>query len=222
MDAKRMEVDLTMEILYSWGIESDGTLHLPVELKRDGLKTAKLVQFVNNELGKMRNRDQYFPTLLLNANEKDDFSRILVEDSNTVKMILKHVSSDAERKSIYLRVWSGCLEASKMLREKYVADTNVDGSTKREELITAKMREHAFAQIATKIYDPIYEAGVKAAVLWQLKVIGQSSEKIYLDGVSIDSVVRDYFKDKNKKIISEDDLETSKETNENLGKLTSV
>lgn len=104
MDAKRKEVDLTMEILYSWGIEFDGTLHLPAELKRDGLKTAKLVQFVNNELGKMRNRNQYFPTLLLNANEKDDFSRILVEDSNTVKMIPEYVSSDSERKSIYLRV----------------------------------------------------------------------------------------------------------------------
>jgi hypothetical protein len=60
MDAKGKEVDLTMEILYTWGIESDGTLHLPAELKRDGLKTAKLVQFVNNELGKMRNRNQYF------------------------------------------------------------------------------------------------------------------------------------------------------------------
>lgn len=102
-----------------------------------------------------------------------------------------------------------------MLREKYVAETNVDGSTKSEELITAKMREDAFAQIATKIYDPIYKAGVKAAVLWQLKVIGQSGEKIYLDGVSIDSVVRDYIKDKTKKIISEDDPEMSKETNEN-------
>jgi hypothetical protein len=40
---------------------------------------------VNNELGKMRTRNQYFPTLLLNATEKDDFSRTLLDD-NTVKM----------------------------------------------------------------------------------------------------------------------------------------
>jgi hypothetical protein len=214
MDAKRKQEDLTMEILYTWGIESDGNLHLPAELKRNGLKTAKLVEFVNNELGKMRNRNQYFPTLLLNATEKDDFSRILVEDNNTVKMSLENLSSDAERKSIYLRVWSGCLDASKMLHEKYVAETNVDGSTKREQLITAKMREDAFAKIATKFYDHIYEAGVNATVLWQLKVIGQLGQRIYLDGVPIDSVIWHYIKDKNKKIISENDLEPTKETKE--------
>jgi hypothetical protein len=70
-----------------------------------------------------------------------------------------------------LRACSGCLEASKALREKYVAERNVNGSTKREEVFTAKMREDEFVQIA-KIHDPIYEAGVKAAVLWELKVIG--------------------------------------------------
>jgi len=37
------------------------------------------------------------------------------------------------------------VEASNVLRDKYVAETNVDGNTKREELITAKMREDAFA-----------------------------------------------------------------------------
>ena len=122
---------------------------------------------------------------------------------------LEYVSSYAERKSIYLRAWSGCLEASKALRERYVAERNVNGSTKREEVFTAKMREDEFVQIA-KIHDPIYEAGVKAAVLWELKVIGFSGKKIYLDGVPKQSVVWNYIKDKNKKIIS--DIET---TNEN-------
>jgi hypothetical protein len=100
------------------------------------------------------------------------------------------------------------LEASKALREKYVAERNVNGSTKREEVFTAKMREDGFVQIA-KIHDPIYEAGVKAAVLWELKVIGFSGKKIYLDGVPKQSVVWNYIKDKNKKIISEDDIETT-------------
>ncbi|HYA82332.1 MAG TPA: hypothetical protein VEH06_02625 [Candidatus Bathyarchaeia archaeon] len=69
------------------------------------------------------------------------------------------------------------------------------------------MREVGFVQIA-KIHGPIYEAGVKAAVLWELKVIGFSGKKIYLDGVPKQSVVWNYIKDKNKKIISEDDIET--------------
>jgi hypothetical protein len=205
IDAQNKKADLTMEILYYWGIEYDEKPHLPAELKKDGLKTAKIVQFVNNELGNMRIRNQNFPIFLLYANEKDEFSSALIKDSS-----LEYVSSYAERKSIYLRAWSGCLEASKALREKYVAERNVNGSTKREEVFTAKMREEE-VQIA-KIHDPIYEAGVKAAVLWELKVIGFSGKKTYLDGVPKQSVGWNYIKDNNKKIISEDDIET---TNEN-------
>ncbi|MFZ0512370.1 MAG: hypothetical protein WAM14_12245 [Candidatus Nitrosopolaris sp.] len=58
-----------------------------------------------------------------------------------------------------MRVWSGCLDASKMLREKYVFERNPDGSSKQEEPITAKMRKDAFAQIATKVHDSTYEEG---------------------------------------------------------------
>ena len=155
----------------------------------------------------MRIRNQNFPTLLLNANEKDEFGHALLKESS-----IENVSSDAERQSIYLRAWSGCLEASKALHEKYVAERDVNGSTKREEVFTAKMREDDFVEIA-KIHDPIYETGVKAAVLWELKVIGYPGKKMYLDGVPKQSVVWNYIKDKNKKIISEDDIET---TNGNL------
>jgi hypothetical protein len=82
-----------------------------------------------------------------------------------VKRILEGVSNDA------WRVWSGCLDASKMLRDKYVFERNLDGSSKQEEPITAKMREDAFAQITTKIHDPTYGEAVKASLVWQLMII---------------------------------------------------
>jgi hypothetical protein len=102
-----------------------------------------------------------------------------------------------------------------MLRDKSVVERNINGSPKREEPITPEMRKNAFAQIATKIHDRIYEAGVKAAVVWQLKVIGHPGKKIYLDGVPKDSVVWMNIKDKDKKTISEDEIETSKTNKEN-------
>jgi hypothetical protein len=150
---------------------------VPASLRVDALKTAELIQFVDHGVGKMRTRNRDFPAILHRPDEKNEFIQAIGEKSNTVKRILEGVSNDALRESICLRVWSGCLDASKMLRDKYVVERNLDGSTKREQPITAKMREDAFAQIATKIHDPIYEASVKAAVIWQLKVIGHPVRK---------------------------------------------
>lgn len=198
--------DLTMEILYRWAKEYGDIRELPVVLERDELKTAELVQIVNQELGKMRTNNQDFPTILVRTNEKDQFIQRL-ENSDPVRRILE--SNNADNNNICLTAWSGCIDASKTLRDKYVIEHNPDGSTKREAPITAEKRKIAFAQIATKIHDPIYQAGVKAAVVWELRVIGHPDKKIYLDGVPGDSVVWMCIKDKNKKIISEVDLETS-------------
>jgi hypothetical protein len=208
--------DMTMEILYRWAKECGDVPQVPAPLRRDGLKISELIQFVDQEIGKMRTGNRDFPTILLRPDEKNEFIQILGKDSNTVKRILPCVSNDVLRESICLRGWSGCLDASKMLRDKYVVERNPDGSTKQEELISPKMREDAFAEMAIKIQDPIYEAGVKAAVVWQLKVIGRPNKKIYLDGVPKNSIVWEYTKDKNKKIISEGDVETSSENKENI------
>jgi hypothetical protein len=88
-----------MEILYHWAKECGDIPQVPASLKRDGLKTAELIQFVDHEVGKMCTRNRDFPTILLRP------------------------------------------DASKMLRDKYVVERNLDGSTKREEPITAKMAE---------------------------------------------------------------------------------
>jgi hypothetical protein len=209
-DSIREGEDLTMEILYRWAKECGDIRQVPASLRRDGLKTAELVQFVDHEVGKMRTRNRDFPTILLRPDEKNEFVQIVGEDSNTVKRILECVSDDALRETICLRVWSGCLDASKMLRDKYVVERNFDGSTKREEPITAKMREDAFAQITTKIHDSVYEEGIKATLVWQLMVIGKLGKKLYLDGVPKDSGVMKYIKDKSKNIISVDDIDPSR------------
>jgi hypothetical protein len=71
------------------------------------------------------------------------------------------------------------------------------------------MRTQSFEKIMiTSSKDPIYEAGVEAAPVWELIENAASDKKMYLDGIPNlnDSPVTKYLKDKNKTIISADDI----------------
>lgn len=73
------------------------------------------------------------------------------------------IADGKQRINITLRIWAGCLDAAKNLRDKYVSRRN-DG-TVSEETILSETREKAFKEsIDTKASsDPIYYAGVEAA-----------------------------------------------------------
>jgi hypothetical protein len=169
-----------------------------------------LVQFVNQQLLKIRTTNIHFPKILMNPDERERFIRILEEDEDTVRSILDNGYDDGERRNIALRLWTGCLCASKECRRTSVAEHNPDGTTKSEYQYTPEMRAESFKKIMiTSCEDPIYEAGVEVAPIWELVENAVPDKKMYLDGIPNlnDSPLTKYIKDRNKTIISADDLE---------------
>jgi hypothetical protein len=173
------------------------------------MKRCYIVQFVNQQLLNIRTANIHFPKILLDPNEKDRFIRILEEDKDTIQSILNDVWNDTERGNIALRLWTGCLCAAKECRCTSVSEHNPDGTIKRESPYTPEMRNESFEKIMiTSSKDPIYEAGVEAAPVWELIENAASDKKMYLDGIPNlnGSPVTKYLKDKNKTIISADDI----------------
>ena len=210
MEAQQQGGDLTMTILYQWAKESGGhDSQVPETLIGDYMKRCHVVQFVNEQLFKIRTTNIHFPKILLHPDEKVRFVRILEEDENTIQSILSDVLNDRERGNIALRLWTGCLCVAKECRRTSVAEHNPDGTTRRENLYTPEMRAESFEKIMiTSREDPVYEAGVEAAPVWELIENAGANKKMYLDGIPNlkDLPVTKYLKDRNKTIISADDL----------------
>src|SRR5215211_7405306 len=169
MEAQQEGGDLTMTILYQWAKECGDIPQLPESLRLDCMKRCHLVQFVNQQLLNIRTTNIHFPKILLNPDEKERFIRILEEDEYTIHGVLSNVWSDRERKNIALRLWTGCLCTAKECRRTSVAEHNSDGTTRRESPYTPELRAESFEKIMmTSRQDPIYEAGVEAAPVWEL------------------------------------------------------
>ena len=131
MEAQQQGGDLTMTILYQWAKESGGhDSQVPETLIGDCMKRCHVVQFVNEQLFKIRTTNIHFPKILLHPDEKVRFVRILEEDEDTIQSILSDVLNDRERGNIALRLWTGCLCVSKECRRTSVAEHNPDGTTR--------------------------------------------------------------------------------------------
>ena len=213
IEAQEQGTDLTMNILYHWAKELDGNeSQMPETLIIDCMNRCRLVQFVNEELSKTRMTNIHFPKILLNSDERQGFVRILEEDVDIVQSILAKVQNKKERGNIALRLWTGCICAAKECRRTSVAKHNPDGTTKREFLYTPERRNESFKKIMiTSSEDPIYEAGVEAAPVWELILNARNNKKMYLDGIPNlnSSPVTRYLKDRNRTIISAGDIEVN-------------
>jgi hypothetical protein len=210
MEAQQQGGDLTMTILYQWARECGDTPKLPDSLKLDCMNRCHLVQFINQQLLEVRTTNIHFPKILMVPDQRERFIQILENDEDTVRSILNNGRGDIERINIALRLWTGCLCASKECRRTSVAEHNPDGTTKSEYQYTPEMRAESFKKIMITCHeDPIYEAGVEAAPVWELIENAEADKKMYLDGIPNlnDSPVTKYLKDRNKTIISADDLE---------------
>ena len=210
MEAQQQGADLTMTILYQWARECGDIPKLPDSLKLDCMNRCHLVQFVNQQLLEVRTTNIHFPKILMVPDQRERFIQILEKDEDTVRSILNNGWGDIERINIALRLWTGCLCASKECRRTSVAEHNPDGTTKSEYQYTPEMRAESFKKIMiTSREDPIYEAGVEAAPIWELIENAEPDKKMYLDGIPNlnDSPLTKYLKDRNKTIISADDLE---------------
>ena len=211
MEAQQQREDLTMTILYQWAKEHGGhDSQLPETLKTDWKNLCHIIQFVNNQLFKIRTTNVHFPKILLLPNEKDRFVRILEEDEGTIQSTLSKVQNEKERGNIALRLWTGCICAAQECRRTSVVQHNPDGTTKRETVYNPERRNESFKKIMiTSREDPIYEAGVEAAPVWELMLNAENDKKMYLVGIPNlnSSPVTKYLKDKSKVIISADDIE---------------
>jgi hypothetical protein len=209
MEAQQEGGDLTMTILYQWAKECGDIPQLPF-LKLGCMDRCSIVQFVNRQLLNVRAINIHFPKILLNPGEKQRFIRTLEEDEDTIQVILNDKLGDRERKTIALRLWTGCLCAAKECRRTSVSDYNPDGTTRRESNYTPGMRAESFDKIMCTVYeDPIYKAGVEVAPVWELIENAAPGKNMHLDGIPnlYDSPVTRFLKDRNKTIISADDIE---------------
>jgi hypothetical protein len=211
MEAQQHREDLTMTIIYQWAKEHSGhDSQLPEKLKTDWKNLCHIIRFVNNQLFKIRTTNVHFPKILLRPDEKYRFVRILEEDEDTIHSTLSIVQNERERGNIALRLWTGCICVSKECRHTSVAEHNSDGTIKKESFYTSKRRAESFKKIMiTSHEDPIYMVGMEIAPVWELIENTGADKKMYLDGIPNlkDSPVTRYLKDKNKTIISADDIE---------------
>jgi hypothetical protein len=127
--------------------------------------------------------------------------------------LLREVLNDREKVNIALRLWTGCLCEAKECRYASVAEHNLNSSIKRESLYTPERRADSFEKImVTSREDPVFKAGVEVAPVWELIENAEVDKKMYLGGIPNlnNSPVTKYLKDRNKAIISADDIEIGK------------
>jgi hypothetical protein len=208
MEAQQGGGDLTMTIIYQWAKDCGDIPKLPESLKQDCMRRCRIVQLVNQQLLNTRTNNTHFPKIFLNPDEKDRFIRTIHD--GTIQDILNDVDNDIERTNSALRLWTGCLCVTKECRLSSVTEHNPDGTIKREIPYRPKMRAESFEKIMRTVHeDPVYEAGVEIAPVWELIVNAGPNKKMYLEGIPSlnNSPVTKYIKNKNKVVISADDIE---------------
>jgi hypothetical protein len=210
MEAQQQGGDLSMAILYQWAKEYDYIPNLPELLRTDCLKRCQIVQFVNHQLLRLRKANLHFPRILLDPDEKGRFIGIVEENKNAIHDALGGFFSNSERGNIALRLWTGCLCAAKECRRTSVTEHEPDGTAKRESPYSPDIRTESFNKIMITIReDPIYEAGVEIAPVWELIENAGPDKKMYLDGIPElnQSPITKHLKDRNKTVISAEDIE---------------
>jgi hypothetical protein len=212
MEAQQQGGDLTMTILYQWAKEYDDIPKLPEFLRRDCLKRCQIVQYVNQQILRIRKANLHFPRILRDPDEKGKFVGIVEKNKNVIHDALGDFFSNSERGNIALRLWTGCLCAVKECRPTCVIEHNPNGAAKRENTHSSDVRAESFNKIMiTSRADPIYKAGVEIAPVWELIENAGPDKKLFLDGIPElnQSPITKYLKDRNKAVISAEDIETN-------------
>ena len=210
MEAQQKGGDLSLAILYQWAKEYDDIPKLPEFLRRDCLKRCQIVQYVNQQILRIRKANLHFPRILLDPDEKGKFIGIVEKNKNIIHDTLGDFFSSSERGNIALRLWTGCFCAVKECRPTCVIEHDPNGTAKRESTCSSDVRAESFNKIMiTSREDPIYQAGVEIAPVWELIENAGPNKKLYLDGIPElnRSPITKYLKDRNKKVISAEDIE---------------
>jgi hypothetical protein len=89
-----------MTILYQWAKECSDIPQLSDCLRRDCMNRYLLVQFLNQQLLKIRTTNVHFPKILLNPDQKERFIWILEENKDSINYVLNDEWIENERKNI--------------------------------------------------------------------------------------------------------------------------
>jgi hypothetical protein len=165
-------VDPNMSIAYECA-ELLGHIDSIPESLKEVIKRAKYLDFVDKKM--------IMGSKLWEFNNKQQIQSFLANmDEKSIPWIYD-IADRKQRISITLRLWAGCLDAAKNLRDK----------TATEQIITPERRARAFkGNIDLKASsDPIYFAGVEAApILKKLR-----NEPIFTDGIPLESPVMNHL-----------------------------
>jgi hypothetical protein len=171
--------DPNMSIVYRW-TKLLGPIHSLPQSLQGYANRAKFLDFVDkniitgSELWEFN--QQQIESFLMNMEEK---SRSWIHD----------IDDGKQRVNITLRLWAGCWDAAKNLRDRYVS-LHSDRTTSKE-IITSEMRTKAFKETVDleAALDPIYRAGVEVAPIVK-RIRGES---IFSNGISSDSAVTKFL-----------------------------
>lgn len=175
MNCPQESTDPNMSIAYEWSKLLGNIDSIPESLN-DVIKRAKYMDFVDKNMTASSKLWEF------NKQQIESFLTNMDKESSPW---IYDVADCKQRINITLRLWAGCLDAAKYLRDKYV-NIRSDGTTS-EETITPEMRKKAFKETINPraSLDPIYYTGVEAAPVVR-KIREQA---IFTDGIPSDSPV---------------------------------
>jgi hypothetical protein len=175
--------DYNMLVAYEHANTLGPPPRLATELKDPTIR-AQFLDFVDNKIIK---GEPIFDTLEDKRIIRDNF---LTDIAKKTEPLLKSIIEPLARINLTLRLWVGCIEAAKVIRE---TEMDVKDGNAYERRISPEDREKYCAEIITpkSLADPIYLAGVEAAPIFR-KVTRH--QELYSDGLTDDCVLMKYLK----------------------------
>jgi hypothetical protein len=161
-------------------------------------------------------RDVKYTTIFLDYIDKEvinPFFHSLKTDAFIIKIVeltrekIRDVADGRTRANIALRLWCGCADSAKTIRETYVA--HYPDGTKEDQPVPPEEREIVWYQRMQprSEEDSLYKFGVELGPI--LRKIREQS--VYLEGIPCDSIVRRYVRAcKVGDVISPEDITTER------------
>jgi hypothetical protein len=175
--------DYNMLVAYEHANTLGPPPRLATELKDPAVR-AQFIDFVDN---KIIQGTSIFDIL---EDKKIIRESFLTDVAKKTEPWLKSISDPLARISLTLRLWVGCIEAAKVIRE---SEMDVKDGRIYEKKISPTDREKYCTEIITpkSQADPIYLAGVQTAPILRKEIRFQ---KIWSEGLKEDCVLMEYLK----------------------------
>jgi hypothetical protein len=181
--------DSTMDDLYALAIWLGPCPRLPDSLKNAD-HTARFIDYIDSQI--------------INPFRSLKTEEFILKVIELTREKIPDISDGKVRANITMRLWAGCMDSAKTIRNTYVDKSSPDGTLP----YTPEKRKNAWYQKMKpkSEEDSIYKYGVELGTVFR-KIRGQPS---YLEGIPKDSIVRRYVKaGAEGNVISPEDIVTS-------------